>query len=107
MNGEIVKFKYPGIFADHYRYRGAADNHNALRYDSGTKYQFSLESKWATTWWPIQVFAFFIARTEGNAYLAMKTFLNTDDKFMGFRKMLNTVSSHSPQDIPYHQYFLT
>ena len=46
VNGEIVKFKYPEVVANHYRYRGAVDNHNALRHDVRTKYQFRLESKW-------------------------------------------------------------
>ena len=45
VNGEAVKFKYPEVVADHYRYRGMVDNYNALRHDGGTKYQFSLESK--------------------------------------------------------------
>ena len=49
VNGEIVKFKYPEVVSDHYRYRGAVDNHNALRHDDGTKSQFGLESKWGTT----------------------------------------------------------
>ena len=86
VNGEVVKFKYPEVVSDHYRYRGAVDNHNALRHDDGTKSQFGLESKWGTTWWPIQVFSFFIPCTEVNAYLEMKYFLKTDDKFMDFRK---------------------
>ena len=55
---EIVKFKYPEVVADHYRYSGAVDNHNALRYDGGNKPQFGLEIKWGTTWCPIWVFAF-------------------------------------------------
>ena len=86
MNGEIVKFKYPEVVADHYRYRGEVENYNALRHDGGTKFHFCLESQWGTTWWPIRVFAFFVAFTEVNAYLAMKYFLKTDDKFMGFQK---------------------
>ena len=86
MNGDIVKFKYPEVVADYYRYREALENHNALRHDGGTKYQFGFESKWVTTWWPIRVFDFSIACTEVNAYLAMKYFLKTDDKFMDFRK---------------------
>ena len=40
VNGEVVKFKYPEFVADHYRYRGAVENHNTLRYDDRTKYQF-------------------------------------------------------------------
>ena len=58
VNGEIFKFKYPEVVADHYRYRGALENHNVLRHDGGTKYQFGLDSKWGTTWWPIRVFLF-------------------------------------------------
>ena len=46
MNGEIVKFKYSEVVAYHYRYRGGAYNHNALRHDGGTKSQFGLESQW-------------------------------------------------------------
>ena len=45
MNGEIVKLKCPEVDADHYRYRGAVDNHNALRHDVRTEYRFSLYSK--------------------------------------------------------------
>ena len=45
VNGKIVKFKCPEVDADHYRYRGELDNHNALRNDGGTKYKFSLDSK--------------------------------------------------------------
>ena len=33
-------------------------------------------------------FCFFIAYTEMNSYLVMKYFLKTDDKFMGFWKIL-------------------
>ena len=45
-NEEIVKLKYPEVVADHYRYRGGVENHNALRHDGGNKSQFFLESKW-------------------------------------------------------------
>ena len=58
VNGEVVKFKYPEVVSDHYRYRGAVENHNALRHGGGSKFQIGLESAWGTTWWPIQVFAF-------------------------------------------------
>ena len=84
VNGEVVKFKYPAVFACHYRYRGSVENHNSLRHNGRTKYKFGLESIWVTTWLPILVFAFFVACTEVNSYLAMKYFLKTDDKFMNF-----------------------
>ena len=88
VNGEVLKFKDPEVVADHYRYKGAVENKNALTNYGGTKYQFGLESKRGTTCWPIQVFAFFIAFTEVNTYLAMEYFLKTDDKLMDFRKKL-------------------
>ena len=37
-----------------------------------------------TTWWPIQVFAFFVVCTEVSAYLAMKYFLKIDDTLRSF-----------------------
>ena len=37
VNGELVKFKYPAVVADHYRYRGAVENQNTLMNDGGTK----------------------------------------------------------------------
>ena len=86
VNGEIVKFKYSSIVANHYRYRRAVDNNNDLRHDGGIKSQIGLESVRGTTWWPIQVFAFFVACTEVDAYLAMKYFLKTDETFMNFRE---------------------
>ena len=86
VNVEVVKFKYTAIVADDYIYRGAVDNHNALRYDVGTKSQIGLESAWGTTWWSTQLFAFFIACTEVNAYLAMKYLLKKYENFMNLRK---------------------
>ena len=53
VNGEVVKFKYPEVVVDHYRYRGAVDNHDSSIHVGGTKPQFGLDSKWGTIWWPI------------------------------------------------------
>ena len=70
LNGEVVKFKYPEVVADHYRYRGAVENHNALSHDGVTKSQFSLESKLGTAMVAHPIFLIFLmARTEVNAYL--------------------------------------
>ena len=49
VNGEVVKFRYPEVVADHFRYRGTVDNQNALRHDRRTKPKFGFESKWGTT----------------------------------------------------------
>ena len=58
-NGEVVKFKYPIIVANHYRYRVCVGNHNSLRHDGGKKYRIGLESARLTTCWTIRVFDFF------------------------------------------------
>ena len=58
VNGEVIKFKYSKVVANHYKYEGSVDNHNALMHESGTKSQHILESAWETTWWPIQVLFF-------------------------------------------------
>ena len=89
VNGKVVKFKYPEVVADHYRYRGAVENCNTLRHDGEEKAQIVLESAWVTTWWSIQVFTFFIACTKVNAYMAMKYLLNMDDGFMNLQNELD------------------
>ena len=88
VNEEVVKFKYPEVVADNYRYRGAVENHNVLRHDGRTKYQIGLKSAWGATWFLILVFDFFIAWTEVNAYLEMKFFLKIDYYFMIFLNKL-------------------
>ena len=82
VSGDISKFKSPEVVLDHYMYRGAVYDHNSLKHDGGNKSQFGSKSKWGTTWGPIQVFTFFVACTEVNAYLGMKYFLKTNDKFI-------------------------
>ena len=42
VNGEVVKFKYPEVVADHYRYRGAVKNRNFLKHDGGNNSQIGL-----------------------------------------------------------------
>ena len=84
---KVVKFKYTEVVADHLRYRGAVDNHSSLNHYCGTKYQIGLKSAWRTNWWHIRIFAFFIAFTEVNAYLAMQYLLKMEDTFLNFRKI--------------------
>ena len=45
-------------------------------------------------------FCFFIACTEVNAYLAIKYFLNTDDKFMDFQNINNSYTNEKTCVIP-------
>ena len=89
LNGEVLKFKYPEVVSDHYRYRWAVENQNEHSNDGVTKYQICLYSSQITTWWNIQVFVFFTACTEVNAYLQTKHFLKKDDTFMNFCKKMS------------------
>ena len=49
VNGELVKFNYPEVVADHYIYRRGVENHHALRHDGRTKSHIGLESAQGTT----------------------------------------------------------
>ena len=89
VNGEVVNFKYPAIVDDHYRYRFAVDNCNALSRYGRTKSQIGLDSAWGKTWCPIRVFYLFLACTEVNAYLAIKYLLKNDETFISFVKELS------------------
>ena len=84
VNGGVVKLKYPEVVLDHYRYRRAVDNNNALINYGGIKSQIGLGGAWGTTLWPILFFAFFIACTEVNAYMTTKYFLKKYDIFVNF-----------------------
>jgi hypothetical protein len=62
---------YPEVVANHYAYRGCVDDHHNKRQDGGSKQGLALEStSWSTFCWPIRVFAFILAITEVNTYLA-------------------------------------
>ena len=55
------------------------DNNNLLNNDGGKNSQIGLVSAHGTTFWPIRVFAFFMACTEVNVYLTLKYLLMTDE----------------------------
>ena len=63
-------FRYKKPFDWHFRYRHAVDDHNNLRHALP-----SLEDTWVTQRWEVRVFAFFLAITEVNTYLACKYFV--------------------------------
>lgn len=63
-------FRYKKPFDWHFRYRHAVDDHNNLRHALP-----SLEDTWVTQRWEIRVFAFLLAVTEVNTYLAMRHFV--------------------------------
>ncbi len=65
-------FKYKKPFDWHFRYRHSVDDHNNLRHALP-----SLEDTWVTQRWEIRVFAFLLAITEVNTYLACKYFVWT------------------------------
>jgi Transposase IS4 len=82
---EKKEFQYPEVIANHYKYRGLVDSHNAKRHAP-----ISLETTWATKSWIHRVFAFLLAITEVNVFLAWKYFNNDPDKeyegMLDFRK---------------------
>jgi hypothetical protein len=64
-----VEFKYKEVIGNHYRYRGAVDEHNSKRHDGGTGAGISLERSWKTMRWENRVFAFILAICEVNTHL--------------------------------------
>jgi hypothetical protein len=86
--GENVtkKFKYTEPFANHFLYRHCVDDHNNLRH-SGV----SIEETWRTHRWANRVFAFILAISEVNCFLAFRCFIwEKKDKMelLHFRKQL-------------------
>ena len=67
---ELKHFKYTEPFYNHYKFRHAVDDHNNLRHSVP-----SIEGTWITHRWPLRVFAFILAVSEVNTYLAIKYFL--------------------------------
>ena len=58
-------FKYRQPFGLHFRYRHHVDDHNNKRHTP-----ISIESTWATKFWPDRSFAWYLAVTEVNKALA-------------------------------------
>lgn len=80
------KFKYTEPFANHFLYRHCVDDHNNLRH-SGV----SIEQTWRTHRWVNRVFAFLLAISEVNAFLAFRFFIwDSEDKMelLQFRRQL-------------------
>ena len=74
---EWITFQYTKPFDWHVCYRHAVDDHNNLRHALP-----SLEDTWVTQRWEIQVFAFLLAVTEVNTYLAMRHFVWPKEVFI-------------------------
>ena len=87
-NGTERRFHCCDVFVNHYAYRHAVDDHNHLR-----QADLSLEETWRTHRWENRVFAFILAITEVNAFLAFRYFVwKGDDKgttILAFRRMLS------------------
>ena len=94
----ITRFKYTEVIGNHFAYRGAVDDHNAKRHDCGTKNGLCLEDSWSTNRWENKVFAFILAITEVNAYLAIQFFTETKYKQLEFRKKLSYEMVHNRFD---------
>jgi hypothetical protein len=66
---ESRSFRYPCPIDWHYKFRHAIDDHNNLCHSLP-----SIKDTWRTTRWEIRVFAFIIAISEVNAFLAIRFF---------------------------------
>jgi hypothetical protein len=80
------KFKYTEPFANHFLYRHCVDDHNNLRHSG-----ISIEQTWKTHRWVNRVFAFLLAISEVNAFLAFRFFIwDSEDKMelLQFRRQL-------------------
>lgn len=83
-----VEFKYKEVIGNHFRYRGAVDEHNSKRHDGGGGAGISLERSWRTMRWENRVFAFILAVCEVNAFLARAYFFKASEKQIDFKKKL-------------------
>jgi hypothetical protein len=83
-----ISFKYQEVIGNHYRYRGAVDEHNSKRHDGGGGAGISLEKSWKTSRWENRVFAFVLAICEVNAYLARIYFGKETEVQLEFKKKL-------------------
>jgi Transposase IS4 len=68
-NPQQIKFKYPEVYGNHFKYRHMVDDHNARRH-----VPITLEESWATKLWSHRLFSFLIAITEVNCQLASRHF---------------------------------
>jgi hypothetical protein len=60
-----IKFQYPEVIHNHFKYRHMVDDHNNRRHSP-----ISFETNWATKRWENRVFAFILSITEVNVMLA-------------------------------------
>lgn len=72
--GHATSFKYKEVIANHYRYRGAVDEHNAKRHDGGIGDGIGLEASWGTSRWENRVLSFILGVLEVNACLGRSYF---------------------------------
>ena len=75
---ETKKFKYTEVIANHFDFRHIVDDHNNLRHQVP-----AIEETWTTHRWATRVFAFLLAITEVNCYLAFRYFVWKDEDKMG------------------------
>ena len=80
-NGEIKNctFKYMIPFANHFLYRHMVNDHNSIQHQVP-----SLEQTWTTHRWANRVFAFLLALSEVNSYLALRYFVWKGEEKMQF-----------------------
>lgn len=83
-NRQKVKFQYPEVFHNHFKFRHQVDDHNNRRHSP-----ISFEENWATKRWENRVFAFLLAITEVNVLLSSQYFDGEESQSqIAFRKKL-------------------
>ena len=73
--------KYTEVIANHFDFRHIVDDHNNLRHQVP-----SIEQTWTTHRWATRVFAFLLALTEVNCYLAFRYFVWKNEEKMGLQE---------------------
>ena len=97
---EIVEFEYTQPFAYHFDFRHCVDDNNHLRHSRP-----SLEETWTTHRWVLRVFAFLLALSEVNYFLALRFWVwpATGEKKLTlhqFRKKLALSFIHNNLETP-------
>ena len=83
---KMARVFYKEVVTNHYLYKGSVDFHIGCRHDGRANQGLSIEETWDTKYWENHIFAFIIAITEVNAYIAMAQFHDNREGFVIFRR---------------------
>ena len=66
VNEDTMRFNYPEVFWNHYKYRHAVDNHN-----NHQQSHVNIDKTWSTSYWPNRIILFLTGVTEVKLLLAL------------------------------------